>query len=214
MEKIRVLIADNQELIGEGLVALLKEKDEINVLGAIRFEDHLIEQVENKDPDILLIYYIPSDRNLLILLSAIKEKYPSINFIILFPHYHEEILRQGLALGINGFLSKCVNSVDLLNAIHIVYTGNTYFSTEVANNLVKIISNKTDVNQANFVFSARELEVLKLICEGKSTKKIADILSLSFHTIVSHRRNILQKANAHNTAGVINYASRHGLLEE
>lgn len=216
MSSIKLFLVDDQQLFREALAFLFQKTDCIEVVGQAGCGSEVADAVKAAQPDVVMLDLVLPDMNGLDAIHIIKEVSPKIKIMILSGHNNLNYVIEALKYGVKGFLTKNLNYDDLINAIRIVYNGNTFLNREAAEKLAVYICDRSKPGGAdkirNSSLSAREKEVLKLICKGKTNNQIAQALFLSVHTIVTHRRNIFQKANVKNTAGLVRYASEQGLL--
>lgn len=128
-------------------------------------------------------------------------------------HQEEEYVKKVLEVGADGYLLKDVGTEEMMRAIREIAAGKTFYSQSISNTIVKQLLNKGKSKKElkGQKLTPREIEVLKLIVEEKSNKEIATALFISIRTVDSHRRNLLEKLNVRNTAGLVKYAIRNGL---
>ncbi len=136
---------------------------------------------------------------------------PRTRAILLTMHTDDHRVLEALRAGVRGYVVKSQAAADLIRAIHEVLRGSTYLSPGISETVVQAYLNKSDVPVDPL--SPREREVLQLIAEGKSTKEIAGLLSISFKTAESHRTRLMRKTNIHETASLVRYAVRRGLVQ-
>ena len=147
----------------------------------------------------------------------IRKKTSKINILILSNYCSQQHVINVLKAGAKGFILKNATKEDLINAIKVVSRGDSYFSKAVSEKIASKIADLKEENviinnSDNIKLSQREKEILMWISKGYTNSKIAEKLFLSTHTVITHRRNLLQKINAKNTADLVRYASRCGLL--
>ncbi len=212
---INIIIADDHKIFLDGLCSLLKEFDEIKIVGTATNGDEVLQLLEMNSVDIVI-----SDINMpgmdgIKLSKEIKKKYPQIKIIILTMLNDGNIIATMLKNGIAGYILKDTGKDELLFALTTVARGESFFSKEVHSTLVTSMMPdiKSKSNNILVELSERELEILKLIAEENTQQEIADKLFISPHTVIFHRRKLLYKFNVKNTAGLIKAAMDKGFLK-
>lgn len=193
---INVLIVDDQALIREGLNMMLSLYEGIHIIEEATNGKEAIEILEERDIDVILM-----DIRMLIMdgvkaTRIIKEKHPDIKILILTTFNEDEYIFQGLNYGADGYILKDVGSEELVRNIKSVYKGDTLFNGEVAKTIAKAMKEKNDIeNKENMLkeLTPREMEIAKLIGEGKSNKEISNILYITEGTVKNHVSRILDK---------------------
>jgi two-component system response regulator NreC len=207
---IRVILADDHLLVRQGL-RLVLEKEQIEVLGeaadgfeAIRLIQELLPEIAVLDLD------MPGLDGLAVLREAARLS-PQTRAIILTRHMEEPYAVEALRIGARGYVLKTQASTDLVAAIRHVDRGEVYLSPKISKAVVRAYLNNSEGPNAQL--SVRERQVLQLVGEGHSTKKIAALLGISVKTADTHRTKLMEKLDIHQTAGLVRYAIRNGLLE-
>jgi two-component system response regulator NreC len=207
---IRVILADDHLIVRQGLRMVL-EKEQIEVLGeasdgieAIRLIQELLPGIAVLDLD------MPGLDGLAVLREAARLS-PQTRAIILTRHMEEPYAVEALRIGARGYVLKTQASTDLVAAIRHVDRGEVYLSPKISKAVVRSYLNNTEGQ--NGKLSVRERQVLQLVGEGHSTKKIASLLGISVKTADTHRTKLMEKLDIHQTAGLVRYAIRNGLLE-
>src|SRR6266700_1316878 len=207
---IRVILADDHLIVRQGL-RLMLEKEHIEVLGeasdgleAIRMIRELLPEIAVLDLD------MPGVDGLSVLREAARIS-PRTRTIILTRHMEEPYAVEALRIGARGYVLKTQASTDLVAAIRHVDRGEVYLSPKISNAVVQAFLTNPDA--PNGKLSLRERQVLQLIGEGHTTKKIAALLGISTNTADSHRTKVMEKLDIHQTAGLVRYAIRNGLIE-
>jgi DNA-binding NarL/FixJ family response regulator len=207
---IRVILADDHLLVRQGL-RLVLENEQIEVLGeasdgleAIRLIQELLPQVAVLDLD------MPGLDGLGVLREAAR-LCPQTRIVILTRHMEEPYAVEALRIGARGYVLKTQASTDLVAAIRHVDRGEVYLSPKISKAVVRAYLNNTDGPSGKL--SVRERQVLQLVGEGHSTKKIANLLGISVKTADTHRTKLMEKLDIHQTAGLVRYAIRNGLIE-
>ena len=207
---IRIILADDHLIVRQGL-RLVLEKEQIDVLGeasdgleAIRLIQELLPEIAVLDLD------MPGLDGLAVLREAARLS-PQTRAIILTRHMEEPYAVEALRIGARGYVLKTQASTDLVAAIRHVHRGEVYLSPKISKAVVRSYLNNAD--GLNEQLSVRERQVLQLVGEGHSTKKIASLLGISAKTADTHRTKLMEKLDIHQTAGLVRYAIRNGLLE-
>jgi len=212
---IKLAVVDDESLFLEGLVLLLSSQEHINVVTKANSGIDILEQLSNlkseEFPHIILIDIQMKPMNGFELVEALKERYPELRIIVLSSHYKKSVLGHMIKLGVSAFIPKDAHKNLLLETIKSVFSFGVYFSTQDQKMLMSFMNEKPKKPILSSIeeLSAREIEVLKLICKEKTNQEIADELFISKRTVESHRQRILDKVGAKNTVGLVVYAIAH-----
>lgn len=209
---ISVILVDDHELFREGIISLLNDQP-FDFIAQLDEGRQVLPKLEEVVPDILLLDLELPDINGIEIAKQVLQRYPKINILILSGNYSPANITEAIKLGVKGFMIKNADKQNLINAISTVSNGDSYFSAEIINKIIKMLTlTYQDNNKAlNQKLSQREKEILELIAKGLKNHEIAERLYISTHTVITHRRNLLQKSGSHNTAGLVRYASKIGL---
>jgi DNA-binding NarL/FixJ family response regulator len=209
MKNIDVFIVDDHALFRKGLSYALSSADHIgNIYEAANGKEFLMA-LEDNTPDVVLMDISMPGMDGPEATRRALQKYPDLKIIALSMHDDMEHFKLMIDAGVMGFLSKDADLEDVLEAIHTVANGHKVFSQELMYDLVKELSTS---RQKTELLTEREKEVLFLISSGLSNQQIADKLHLSKRTVDKHRENILHKTQSKNTAELIMFAIRNGLI--
>lgn len=214
MEKIKVIICDDHQILVQGLKSLLKDSEEIEVIASANNGQELLETIKTKKPDIILLDVDMPVMDGYETLKQLKTKYHDIKVISLTIHIDKAIIQRMMDAGASGYLLKNINKSEMLEAIRKVHSGKKYISDEATNSLLekeKLEVKTAQLNEATEELTKREIEILKLIAEGYSNTEIGSMLYISPRTVDTHRTNIMKKLNVKNIAGLIKYAIQAGL---
>ena len=213
MEKLKLIIADDHTMFLQGIVSLIEHESGIKIIGKAVNGIEVLNILKIQSADIVILDISMPEMDGIELSKILKKEYPFIKIIIVSTHSIAKIISRLIRIGVNGYLLKNAEKAELLEAIYSVADGKNYFSKEVeehySNNSQKIekqISNITEL-------SSREKEILVLIAQEYNTAEIAEKTFISFNTVNTHRRNLLSKLNAKNTAGLVKYAVENGLVD-
>lgn len=210
-EVCRVLLADDHRLFREGLRGLLSVQSGIEVVGVAADGAELVSLTESVEYDVALIDIEMPVMNGLEAAEKILASHPEARLVALTMHNDEAYYYRMVELGVKGFLLKNSDIDEVVCAVREVCAGGSYFSQELLNSLVSNL--KESQVEAEPLLSEREMEVLPLICQGLSNQEIADKLFISKRTVDNHRANILEKSGCKNTAGMVVWAIKNGLVE-
>ena len=209
--KIKVLIADDHDIVRQGIEKILSKSDDVVVVSEASNGREVIELVKKTKIDVLLLDVEMPEKTGWEVLSELKVIKPNLPVIILsiFPeeHYGPRFIKAGAA----GYLNKASKPATLLDAIRKVHQGGRYVSAKLADLLIQDLGRTSKANPHE-TLSPREFQVFCQIAAGKKLKDIADELSLSITTVSTHRARILDKMDMKTNAELIHYAVKHGLI--
>ena len=214
MEKIRILLADDHKIFRDGMKSLLQKEKDLQIVDEAQNGLDVIEKLNNMDIDVVLMDIDMGVSNGLETTENIKKQFPDVKVLILSMLELHEYIIKALEAGATGYIHKNAGIDEVLSAIRSVAKGDSYFSKEVSSKILDYINKpKASTKRKDIPLTAREIEVLKLIAEEYSNPEIANKLYISIRTVDTHRRNLLEKLSAKNTAGLVKYAIKEGLLE-
>ncbi|MBU0489655.1 MAG: response regulator transcription factor [Bacteroidetes bacterium] len=214
MEKIKVLIADDHQIFRAGLLVLLREIPDVEIIGEASNGAEALTMIEYNMPHVILMDIKMPKMNGIETTKEVKLRYPEIKVLALSMHDEEEYLDAMLFAGAKGFLLKKVELDELDRAIHSVANGKNYFSEElVAILLNKVVLPNDNMQGEPLELSKREKEVLEHICQGLTNTEIGEKLFLSPRTIETHRANLLEKTQSKNTVSLVLFAIKHKLVK-
>jgi DNA-binding NarL/FixJ family response regulator len=216
MKKISVLLVDDHTVVRQGLRALLRPEEDIEVVGEAENGRLAVQMVRKSAPDVVVMDVAMPLLNGLEATRQILKMTPSTKVLVLTSYGDDECVQQLTEAGVSGYLLKQTAANDLLKAIREVRKGNAFFSPTIAKRLRdqcrEAFANGQPVKK-NIELTSREAEVLQLIAEGFSNKQIAAELSISIKTVEKHRQQVMNKLNIHDVAGLTRYALSKGLVE-
>jgi two-component system response regulator NreC len=215
MGKIKVLVADDHTILRQGIKSLLANEEEIEVIGEAKDGREALTIIEETLPDVILMDIAMPGLNGLEATRRIKKKFPRMKVLVLTMYTNEEYIFQILNAGANGYLVKETAFQDLISAIKAVYKNEAFMSPSISKKVINsyIKRAQNDEEETCEVLTTREREILQLIAEGNSSKKIAELLFISPKTVETHRTHIMNKLNIHNRTGLVKYAIRKGIVE-
>ncbi len=215
MKPIRILLADDHNLLREGLRLLLERQQGFAVVAEASDGREALRLTEEHRPDVVVMDIAMPVLNGIDATKRIVETCTQTAVIILSMHHDESYVVRALNAGARGYLLKDSLKADLIGAVNAVSQGHSFFSPKIRlllqEDSFRQMADKQKSDTLELL-SGREREVLQLAAEGRSNKEIADLLNLSFHTIETHRAHILQKLNLHTVPELILYAVRKGII--
>jgi len=213
--KLRIIVADDHDIVRKGLCYLLARRKEIEVAGEARNGRDVLALVEEVRPDIAILDIAMPLLNGIDAAAQISRQFPETKTILLSMHSDEDYLLRAMNAGVKGYLLKDTVEEDLDNAIDAVRRNKPFFSQAIAEILLEehLQELKAKGLQDSFdLLTNREKEILQLLAEGRSNKEVAQLLNLSTLTVETHRSNLMQKLNLHNTAEIVLYAVRKKII--
>jgi len=204
--KIKVFITDDHYMVIEGIHALLQHEKEIELIGHAMNADSCLAFLEHHLPDVIFMDINLPDKSGIELCKEVKEKYPGVFVIGLSTFNQQSFIEKMMGNGASGYVLKNATQEELMEAITTVASGKTYLSFEAGKVLQRVKSNP-------IVLTRREKEVLELIAEGLTNHEIATKLFVSSTTVDTHRKNLLTKFEAKNTATLIRMAVQMQMID-
>jgi DNA-binding NarL/FixJ family response regulator len=212
MGRITIILVDDHQLFREGLHLLLDSLEYVGTIYEAADAAELYKILEIESPHVIFMDIDLPGTDGIDATRFISEKYPKINVIALSMYCDEDYYSRMIDAGAKGFILKNSGMSDVEAAIQHVLSGKSYFSQEILSVILNSINRKKQPTK-NSELSEREIEVLYQICKGFSNQEIADVLGIGKRTVDKHRENILSKTNSKNTAGLVMYAIKSGLVE-
>jgi DNA-binding NarL/FixJ family response regulator len=213
---IKVAIADDHALFRTGVRAALSTKKDINLIIEADNGMELLSLIRDKEPDVILLDVEMPVLDGMSTLPEIRKLYPGVKIIILSMHNEQSIISRLMEIGANSYLTKNSDSDTIYEAIKTCFEQEYYFN-DLTNKalLLGLRNRKADpVVTEDSQLTTKEVKVLKLICEEKTTKEIADIIKISPRTVEAIRDKLKFKTGAKTLAGLVIYAIKHGLVEQ
>jgi len=206
----QILLADDHAIVRQGL-RLLLQREGFEIVGEAVNGQEAVRLATETCPDVAVLDYGMPLLNGVEAARDIMQACPRAKVILLTMHADDRYVLEAVRLGVKGYVVKTQASTDLVRAIHEVLRGMTYLSPRVSRMLVQAYLAKSAL--PSDPLTPREREVLQLVAEGKTTREVAEVLGISVKTAESHRTHILRKLDTPNTAGVVRYAIRRGLIQ-
>ena len=215
MDNVRVLLVEDHTIVRQGLRRLLEEMG-VEVVGEEEDGRKGLEAARKLEPDVVVMDISMPRLSGIEATRRIRKELSGTKVIILTIHLDENYIFKALDAGANAYLVKETASEDLLEAIEAVMKGETYFSPKIPQKVIKSYRKMVRLGKKVDEFSRltnREREILQLIAEGFTSKQIGEMLYISDKTVENHRANIMGKLDIHDTAGLVRYAVRIGLVD-
>lgn len=214
MGKITITLADSQYLIRKGLRHLIASNPKLEVVSEALNRHHLIKQVSLHQPDVVILDYNNSNCFTIEDIGEIKKLSSSTKVLVISSDESRGNINAVLEKGINSFLTKECDEEEIISAIYATARGEKFFCNKILDVLLEKHLSKEDQNCKPAHLTSRELEIVKMISDGHSTKEIAENLSLSHHTIYTHRKNVMKKLNLKSASELIIYALNEGISKQ
>lgn len=214
MNKIKVLLAEDHTLVGEGIRSLLNSHPEIEMVGVVEDGREAIKKAQEVRPDIVLMDISMPNLNGIDATCQLKKFLPDVKVLVLSMHYNEEYVAQCFQYGASGYLLKKSAVSELVSAIHAVARGESYVSPPISRFILDQYVRRPGqfpAAQPSRSLTPREREVLQLIAEGKANKEIAQIMNIDIKTVEAHKHHIRKKLEIYSTAELTKYAVQRGL---
>jgi len=205
MKKIKILLADDHQIVLDGLKLILNNYPHFEIIGEKENGKEVLDFIEIEKPDVLI-----TDINMPVMdgitcSKKIKEKYPEIKIIILTMYSQKSFIKEIVSIGIDGCLLKNNTGKELGEAVERVVEGKSYYDQ------IRDFNVEND-ELTTYKLSDRETDIIRCLSDGLSSNEIAEKLFISIHTVRTHRKNILKKLNLHNTPELIQYGITKGII--
>lgn len=215
MNKIRVFIADDHQVLREGIRLLLEKETDMEAVGEAENGGDAIFKVGRLNPDIVLMDITMPGLNGLEATREIKHRYPSMKVLILTMHETDQYLSEMLEIGASGYVVKTTTGGELISAIRSVYHGDVYLYPSIARMLVGEYLQRVKSGEEKSSYDGltlREREILRYIAEDKQNREIGETLNISVRTVQAHRAHLMEKLGAHDRTELVKYAIRKGII--
>ena len=215
MKKIRILLADDHSIFRDGLRTLFKSDPQFSIIGEAADGEAAIQLAAKLQPDIAILDISMPKITGIEATRTIKKEVPQTKILILTIHEKEEFVYEMIHAGANGYVLKNAEKKDIFAAVRAVAAGEPFFSPAVSKLLIEGLVKRTRERMPkpeSTQLTKREREILLYVAEGMTSRKIADTLNISFSTVNTHRMNLMQKLNIHDTAGLVRYAIQNNFV--
>ena len=214
MKKVTILIVDDHKIVRDGIRSLIENEEHLVIVGEAANGKEAIDAAESITPDLIIMDINMPQMDGIEATRAIKKIHPSIKVLALTMVVESYQIRNMIEAGASGYILKSSNQEELINAITEVDKGNVHFSDEATKAILEeMVNPNLNASKNEFEITDREKDVLKLIVDEFTNQEIADKLFISVRTVDAHRRNLLQKIGAKNTAGLVKYAIENGIFK-
>lgn len=212
--KKRILVVDDHALVRQGICALLKLHEDMEVVGEAADGNQALEMAGRLKPDIVVMDISMPGLGGIEATCEIKKKYPEMKVLILSQYDDTEYVRRLIKAGISGYILKHALANELVSAISAVSRGEMYLYPAVASKVVDhYLGKRGEAEDPYEKLTDREKQVLKLLAEGATHKEVASMLGISVKTAIAHQTNISQKLDIHTKAALIKFALRRGIIK-
>lgn len=204
----KVFLVDDHVILLNGLVSILEENDDFEVMGTASNVADTLQFLRTKQPDVLITdYNLPDDDGLTLVRKA-RRLYPDLKILVLSMHDESHLVKEILKEGINGYVLKKDSESELIQALYDVKNGKTFLSNDINKMLIQSLHG----NDEQKLLTEREREILKLIAKEYTNKDIAEELFISERTVETHRKNIFRKTKTNSLVGLIKFAYANNLI--
>ncbi len=214
MPNIKMLLVDDHEIVRDGLKTLIESQHGMDIVGEAENGEQALEICQNQDVDLIVMDVNMPEMDGIQATKVIKEKFPDIKILALTMSDNDVHIRKMIESGVSGYILKNAGRDELRKAIEALMNDQHYFSdTATQSVMMELVRNKGKSSMSGMVqITDREMEVLELILKEHTNQEIAEKLFISVRTVDAHRRNLLQKTGARNTAGLVRYALENNLF--
>ena len=217
MEKIRLILVDDHQLVRAGIANLLTGEPGCEIIGEAADAKELFEILKHSQPDIAILDIALPGMSGIEITKKLHNDYPGIRILILSMHTSEEFIFNAINSGARGYLPKNTSRKELIEAIYAIHRGEEYFAESISNVILKsyIKKAKSDVpddENKEGLLSKREIEVLRLFAEGMTNQEIADKLFISIRTVESHKNHIMARLELKTTVDLVKFAIRNNIV--
>lgn len=203
-----LFIIDDHQMVVDGLISLLNNEEKYRIVGFSNQPKEVMQQLEELDVHILLTDINMPEMTGVELTRCVKKKFPRVKVLALSMFGERQVIKEMIDAGVSGYILKNTGKRELIEALDQLVKGDTFFGSEVTEELMKSFKNADN----NPHLTNREVEIIRLIENENSNKKIADMLFISERTVETHRKNIFRKTNTQSIVGLLKYAYEHKII--
>lgn len=220
MNEVRIVLADDHNIVRAGVRALLDNIPEMRVVAETGNGREALDLIRKHKPDVVLLDIAMPELNGLEVTQIVSKEFPAIRIIILSMHKSDEYVLQALRFGAAGYLLKDTAANELELAINAVMKGEKYLAPFVSKSVIENLLTRIDIKDSKVKINKlplermtpRQREILQLIAEGNSTKEIAFKLNVSIKTVEAHRKQLMDRLHIYDIAGLVRYAIKIGIV--
>lgn len=216
MDKIKILIADDHQLVREGIEAMVHGVPDIEMVGMASSGEEAINKTRSTKPDVVLMDIVMPGMNGILASRWIKEFDATIKIIMVTMEINKENVSASIKVGVDGYLSKDTGKRTLIEAIRSVYNGERYFNNAIKKLIFEDFYSaeklKSPLKASPNELTKREMEVLAMVASGKPNKQVAEELFISIKTVETHKTHILMKLGLSNNSELIRYAIKNNII--
>jgi DNA-binding NarL/FixJ family response regulator len=218
MKKIKILIVDDHPMIRHGIKSLLNDVEKFDVADEAGNGDEALEKLAAQHFDLVIMDIKMPEKNGIEATEEIVKKYPDVKVLAISMYDEQRYIVKMLQAGALGYVLKNTGKQELMTAVETVMAGESYFSQEVSSIMMsqfmtRKLANPNESAKIDVTLTKRETEIIRLIAEELTNSEIADRLGISPRTVDTHRRNLLQKLDVKNTAGLVKYAIQNNIMD-
>jgi len=213
MDKIRILVVDDESVVRDGIVTILSLQSTLEVVGEVSDGVQAVEAARKVNPDVILLDMAMPSQDGLTTIPLLKEILPDVRILVLTSFADSDLVYKAIKSGALGYLLKDVRREQLIQAIHDVAEGKASISPSIAVKVIQEVNHPSEVLYTSSPLTPREIETLRLIARGLTNQEIADSLSVADRTVAKYVSSILDKLHLANRTQAALYAIREGLTE-
>ena len=217
MEKIRLILVDDHQLVRTGIANLLSGEPGLEIIGEASDARELFDLLRISQPDIAILDIALPGLSGIEITKKLHNDFPGIRILILSMHTSEEFIFNAINSGARGYLPKNTSRKELIEAIYAIQRGEEFFAESISNVILKSYikkakSNSPEDENKESLLSKREIEVLRLFAEGMTNQEIADKLFISIRTVESHKNHIMARLELKTTVDLVKFAIRNNIV--
>ncbi len=218
MNKIKIILVDDHQIVRDGIKALLVDNSHIEIIGEAQSAYDFFNLLKTQIPDVVLLDIALPTMSGIEVSKILSSDYPKIKKLMLSMYTSEDFIFNAIKSGVNGYLPKNTTRDELLEAINEVYNGKEYFSKSISDTILKSYLNSakygnSSSNDKLSNLTKRENEILLYVVEGINNPNIAEKLNISIRTVETHKTSIMRKLNLNSTVDLVKFAIKNGIIE-
>lgn len=213
--ELRILVADDHELMRRGVRSLLEAESGWKVVGEVSNGQELLKKAQELKPDVIVLDIGMPVLNGLEASRRLKKLLPTVKILVLSMHDSEQMARSVLEAGARGYVTKSDTSRDLVLAIEALRRNKTFFTSRVDQLVLEsfLADDPAKKKMPADRLTSRQREIVQLLAEGKTSKEVAALLAVSVKTVETHRANIMKRLGCHSVSDLVVYAIRNGIMQ-